>query len=317
MCIRDRYQRRVHGMTNIDYLLIGVIVMLVLITLIALLILVERKFLALSQRRIGPTILGRRGFLQIAADVIKPLFKEIFEQKFQAVSLISFMIFVLLASQLIYMSLFSYGISGVLYDSQDWVVMLQLVLSAFSTIAVLLIGYLSGTKYGIIGSIRIVLSEVSIDVVISILNTLLLYSTGGYDYETILVAQYDVGGLALLGIVYSVLYIIQMFISAQRAPLDLIENEGELVAGYNTEFSGPDVLVIYFAEYLHILNGALQFVYLVLGYSIFLPSGAIMLSCDLLDNVSVIALDNYFCNNESPSIILLRSIIGCGRRALI
>lgn len=137
----------------------------------------------------------------------------------------------------------------------------------------MLIGYLSGTKYGIIGGVRLILGELSLDMTVMLLNALLLLSFGGYDYETIVGAQFDVGGLAVLGIVFSIVYIIQMFLTAQRAPLDLIENEGELVAGYNTEFSGPDVLVIYFAEYLHIFNGVLQFVYLMFGLSIVIFGG--------------------------------------------
>lgn len=256
------------SMTNFDYILIVLISILVIITLIAILILVERKFLALSQRRIGPSILGRRGFLQIAADVIKPLFKDIFEQKFQSVTLIAFMIFMLLFTQLLYLAFFSYGISGLLYDSIDVIIILQLFVCGMTTLSVLLIGYLSGTKYGIVGSVRLVLVELSIAVPTQLVNVMLLLNTGGLDYESVAYNQGYVPNCTLLALVYSIVYIINMFIFAQRAPLDMIENEGELVAGYNTEFSGPDVLVIYFAEYLHIFSGVVQLVLLLLGASL-------------------------------------------------
>ena len=243
---------------------------MILITTIAVLILVERKFLAIAQRRVGPSILGRRGFLQIVADVIKPLFKEVFEQKFQTVTIIAFFIYVLFFSQLIYLSFFSFGINGVLYDNVDFIILLQLAISGLSCLSVLLIGYLSNTKYGMIGSIRMVMSDVAVNIIVSILNSIILLNTHGFDYNTLGHNQSMSANIYLLLIIYSIVYIIHLFISAQRAPLDLIENEGELVSGYNTEFSGPDVLVIYFAEYLHIVNGVLQFIYLMFGFSIIL-----------------------------------------------
>lgn len=255
-------------MTNLDYIIIVLITLLVIVTLIAMLILVERKFLALSQRRIGPTILGRRGFLQIAADVIKPLFKEIFEQKFQMVTLIAFMIFVLLFSQLLYLSFFSYGISGLLYDNIDFIIFLQLFICGISTLSVLLIGYLSGTKYGLLGSVRLVLAELAVVVPVQFTNAILLLNVGGLDFETINYNQLASPQVCILGVFLSIVYVVNMLVFAQRAPLDLIENEGELVAGYNTEFSGPDVLVIYFAEYLHIFSAVIQTVCVLFGCSL-------------------------------------------------
>ena len=49
---------------------------------------------------------------------------------------------------------------------------------------------------------------------------------------------------------------------SQRSPADLIENEGELVAGYNLEYSAADLLVIYFSEYFHLYNGGYQYVFI-------------------------------------------------------
>jgi NADH-quinone oxidoreductase subunit H len=233
--------------------------------LIAILILVERKLLALSQRRIGPILLGRRGILQIVADVIKPLFKEIFEQKFQAVTLISFGIFLLLFSQLVYMSLFQFGLGFSFLDGAELVILLQLFFGGLSCLSVLFIGFMSGTKYGLIGAVRLVIAEISSETMISLANLIIYINVCSFDYESIMYNQACVSNITIFGIIFAVAHLIQLFLTASRAPLDLIENEGELVAGYNTEFSGPDVLVIYFAEYLHIFNGTLQFIFLLFG----------------------------------------------------
>lgn len=252
-------------MSNISYMLAVVGFLLILIHIIAFMILFERKILALMQRRVGPAILGRRGFLQIIADVIKPLFKEIFEQKFQVVTAIAFSIFLLFLTQLVYASLFQLSPSCAIYSDSDFLIFLQVFFGGLSCFSVILIGYLSGTKYGLIGAVRLLVCEISTETTTCITNALLFYSSSGFDYETLISGQYASFNIELLGIIFSINHIITMFVTAQRAPLDLIENEGELVAGYNTEYSGADVLVIYFAEYLHIFNGGLQFIFLMVG----------------------------------------------------
>ena len=68
---------------------IKLIATFLLIVLVAVVILIERKLLSLSQRRLGPSILGKRGILQIVADVVKPFFKEIFEQRLSVASTVS------------------------------------------------------------------------------------------------------------------------------------------------------------------------------------------------------------------------------------
>lgn len=274
-------------MSNLFYFLIGVNFIFILMTIIAILILVERKLLAISQRRIGPILLGRRGFLQILADVIKPLFKEIFEQKFQTVTFISLSIFLLFFSQIVYSSLFQYGVGYSLFDDLELLIFVQIGFGGISCFSVLAIGYLSGTKYGVFGSVRIVLVELSSETAVTLINTVIYYSVGSFNFESIIYNQGYFSNLCLFGVVYGIFNLIQLFVTAQRAPLDLIENEGELVAGYNTEFSGPDVLVIYFAEYLHIFNGVLQFAFLSFGCSfvVYFDSSLILDSYDFLIGV--------------------------------
>jgi NADH-quinone oxidoreductase subunit H len=272
---------------SLDYTVITLICVLVLIHLVAILILLERKLLALSQRRIGPTILGKRGILQILADVIKPLFKEIFEQKFQRVTIVAFSIYLLLFSQLLYLTFFSYGIFGVLYDNIDFIIILQVAIGGLSCLSVLLIGYLSSTRYGMIGSIRLILAELSVEASVSLLNSIIILNTSGFDFTSLCCNQGMNPSIYILGIIYSIVYIIHLFVSAQRSPLDLIENEGELVAGYNTEYSGPDVLVIYFAEYLHIINGVLQIIYLLFGFSIFISANYLIID-NFIDFINIL-----------------------------
>jgi NADH:ubiquinone oxidoreductase subunit H len=275
---------------GIFYVVVCVVTTILLVVSVACIILLERKLLALSQRRVGPAILGRRGILQIVADVIKPLFKDIFEQKIQTVTLAAFSIFLLFLTQLIFAELFQYGIGIALYSDIEFIIFIQTILSGFACFSVLLIGYLSGSKYAMIGSVRLAVSELSNDTSVFIANSVIFYNSVGFDYEAIVCAQSGSSNIGLLAVIYSVAHIFHVFIAAQRSPLDLIEVEGELVAGYNTEYSGPDVLVIYFSEYFHLFNGAVQFILLILGgiamdLSVF---NSLTTGYDLLQNIAKI-----------------------------
>ncbi len=256
-----------YTMSTLYAFFVCLITTVILVAVVAFIILVERKLLALSQRRIGPAILGRRGILQIFADIVKPLFKDIFEQRLQTITTVAASIFFLFFTQLIFSDLFSFGVGVSLYDDAELIILIQLTLTTLSCISVTLIGYLSGSKYGMIGSIRLAMSEISVDAAVMVINSLLFYNCSGFDYDSVLTSQAVSANIFLLAVVAGFLHIFQLFIAAQRSPIDLIEVEGELVAGYNTEYSGPDVLVIYFSEYFHLFNGALHFIFMLFGLS--------------------------------------------------
>lgn len=202
--------------------------------------------------------------MQIVADVIKPFFKDIFEQRVQFVSIISCSVCLFLVSQLIYVDLFEFDCGCSLFDDFELTLLFFNIVSCFSTIFILFLGVLTGSHYSLMGSLRSYISEISIEIIFS-LNTAILVEIGNtFDLEALLLAQNNVAFLFCLFFL-SVCNFFVTFIAAQRSPVDLIEVEGELVAGYNLEFSGADVLIIYFAEYFHLVNGSLQFVTLLIG----------------------------------------------------
>lgn len=150
-------------MNVLFFIVLCVITAIIFILTVAFTILIERKLLAVSQRRIGPIMLGKRGLLQIIADVVKPVFKELFEQKIQIITSTAFNIFILFFSQVLLATGFAFNITGSLYNTFDFVIFLQFCCSSISCIAVLFIGALSGTKYGVVGAIRLIISEISSD----------------------------------------------------------------------------------------------------------------------------------------------------------
>ena len=228
-------------------------------------ILIERKLLAVAQRRIGPVMLGKRGILQIVADVVKPLFKEIFEQKIQTISMLSLNVLFLLFTQLVFSLLFTICPAMALYSFFDFVTFLQGCFTVLTGVAVLYLGMLSGTRYAVLGALRLIISEISTGLITFIVQLLVFEAASSTSLTLLFLFQGNFAAYQLFGQLFSLVQLFQTFVSAQRSPLDLIEVEGELVAGYNTEFSGADVLIIYFAEYFHLFNGALQFVIFTFG----------------------------------------------------
>ena len=149
-------------------------------------------------------------------------------------------------------------------DDAELVILMQAICSGICCFMVILLGYLSGSKYAIMGAVRAVVSEVSNDTTSLLVNATVYAFASGLSYESLYFTQTTVLFIFVLPFLL-IISLFHLFIAAQRSPLDLIEVEGELVAGYNIEFSGADVLVIYFSEYFHLFNAAFQFSYFLVG----------------------------------------------------
>lgn len=219
-------------------------------------ILLERKLLALSQRRVGPVMLGNRGFLQIIADTTKPLFKEIFEQRAQSSALLAVSVFVYFFIQLFIADLLQFSAAVAVYTATSLVFFLQLFFSGASCFFIVIIGYFTGSKYSAISAVRLVVCELSSNASYLYACYLLFSAAGGAEFAAVSLMQASGLNFFFLASISGIFQLFSTFIAAQRAPADLVEAEGELVAGYNIEYSGADVLLIYFAEYLHLFNAA-------------------------------------------------------------
>ena len=131
--------------------------------MVAFLILIERKALAAAQRRLGPSILGRHGLLQIIADVVKPLFKEKLLRKSAIASILGTIVFCYLLSQVICATMYSGVGASNIAAAGEFVIILQVICSGLACLFIIYLGYFSGSKYSFMGSIRSLISESSND----------------------------------------------------------------------------------------------------------------------------------------------------------
>ena len=239
--------------------------------------LTERKLLAYAMRRLGPTLMGRNGAFQIAADLFKLLNKEIFLIPRPTTSLAPIFLALLFSSQLWFSQNFVWGPSMYLFDGVDSMILYHLVIILFSNIFFVVVGLLSQSRYAIIATVRSLVHVISLDIFITIIYSLLVFSCQSANFHDFVLTQ-NLNWFFFLFSPAASAFVILLILESKRTPFDHAETEAEVVAGYATEYSGPMLLFFFLCEYLHLIIASIHFVLFFLGgwntleYLFFLPS---------------------------------------------
>jgi NADH-quinone oxidoreductase subunit H len=231
--------------------IVMVIVILVSLLLIAAgLIWLERRMLALWQDRYGPNRVGPFGMFQVMADMIKIFFKENWIPKFvdKKVFVIApavGMITILLAFAVIP---FTPAIGVV---NLNVGLLFFLAMSSLGAYSVVLGGWSSNNKFGLLGALRGAAQMISYEVFMSISLMGIVILAGSFNLKDIVMAQKHVWFFIpqFLGFV---IFFIAGIAETHRLPLDITEADGELVAGYHSEYSGMGFGMFFVGEYLGI-----------------------------------------------------------------
>ena len=239
----------------IEGIAVGVFIMVMYAVLAIILIYMERKVCAAFQCRIGPDrVGGRGGLLQVPADVIKILTKEIISLKNSDKFLYGLAPFLVIMASILTFSCLPWNKGGEILHMNIGIFFV-LAASSIGVLGILLAGWSSNSKYTLIGAVRsgamIISYELSIG--LSVLTMVILCGT--MDIQEI-VAYQENGWNIFKGHVPAVMafiiYLIAGNAEANRAPFDLAEAEQELTAGYHTEYSGMHFGFFYLAEYLNL-----------------------------------------------------------------
>ena len=228
-----------------------VIIAAVLILVVLFLVLFERKLLAFFVQRKGPNRVGLYGCLQTVADAIKLLFKENIKINagdrilFNLAPILSLTPVIIIWGLLPYTSKFE-------FMKFDFSLLFYIALTFIPLIAVFLAGYSGNNKYSIIGAVRAVVQGISFELPILFVILAVSVLSSSLNLYEITNAQNHFGILGwfvfpcFLGFL-----IILMALPAElnRCPFDLSEAESELIAGYNTEYSGMRFALFFLAEY--------------------------------------------------------------------
>lgn len=237
----------------------GLIICFLSVLLALFVVLVERKFLAYAQRRMGPAVMGRNGAFQIALDLIKLLTKEIFLIPRPTSALAPIFLAFLYCIQLMFSQNFIWGPSAFLFESVDSLILYHLTLVLFGNIFFVLVGLLSQSRYAIIGTVRAIIHVISLDIFVTILYSLLIFASQSANFHDFINIQ-NIYWFFFLYSPAASAFIVILLLESKRTPFDHAETESEVVAGYAVEYSGPMLLMFYLAEYLHLIISSVHFI---------------------------------------------------------
>jgi NADH-quinone oxidoreductase subunit H len=224
--------------------------MLVLTIIIASLTLIERKFLALVQRRVGPNFVGYKGRLQYIADALKLFVKGIIvpdeSNKFLFITVPSIALAIC----------YSFWMNGVwgpsisLFEIEYNLVFVSLFSVLFG-MCVILTGYFSKNKYAVLASVRTGIAMLNLELFMGLMLLNVILISESFSFLPIVILQENYWFIFLFFFLCG-LITITFLLETNRAPFDLPEAESELVTGYTTEFGGFFFGLYYLGEYLHL-----------------------------------------------------------------
>lgn len=255
----------------------GLLVCLLSILFLLFIALAERKIFAYVMRRVGPVLMGRNGSFQIVVDLVKFLSKEIFFIPRPATSLAPIFIALVWTSQLWFSQNFVWGPSMFIFDGVDSMILYHLILILFGNIFFSVVGLLSQSRYAILAIVRALVHVISLDIFITVVYSLLVFSCQSANFHDFVLAQ-NIYWFAILYLPIASGFIIIFILESKRTPFDHSETEAEVVAGYATEYSGGALLLLFLCEYFHLLIASIHFILFFLGgwfsleYLFFLPA---------------------------------------------
>nr|YP_010614824.1 NADH-plastoquinone oxidoreductase subunit 1 [Barleria cristata]WAS32986.1 NADH-plastoquinone oxidoreductase subunit 1 [Barleria cristata] len=253
---------------GIIWMLIPIFTLVLGITLGVLVIVwLEREISAGIQQRIGPEYAGPLGILQALADGTKLLFKENLLPSRGDTRLFSIGPAIAVISILLSYSVIPFSYRFILADLSIGV-FLWIAISSLAPVGLLMSGYGSNNKYSFLGGLRAAAQSISYEIPLTLcVLSISLLSNSSSTVDIVEVqSKYGFWGWNLwrqpIGFI---VFLISSLAECERLPFDLPEAEEELVAGYQTEYSGIKFGLFYVASYLNLLVSSLFVTVLYLG----------------------------------------------------
>ncbi len=230
------------------YILIIAGVLLIVLTIAAGLIYVERRLLALWQDRYGPNRVGPFGLTQVLADMIKIFFKEDWIPPFSDRPVFVIAPAILIITLLLTFAVVPFAPGFNVLDS-NIAILFFLGNSSLGVYSVVLGGWASNNKYSLLGSIRASAQMLTYEVFMGLSLMGVVMMANSFNLREIVEAQHH-GWFILPQFVGFIIFLIAGIAETHRLPFDIPEAEGELVAGFHSEYSGMKFGMFFVGEYL-------------------------------------------------------------------
>ncbi len=218
---------------------------------VAMIVWLDRRVWAFVQKRQGPNVVGPFGLLQSLADALKYIFKEIIIPASSNKIIFILAPIITMTLALIAWAVIPFGEEQVLANINVGILYIFAV-SSLGVYGIIMGGWASNSKYPFLGSIRSAAQMVSYEVSIGIIIINVLLCAGSLNLNDIVIAQKKIWFVIPLFPMF-VIFFISALAETNRPPFDLPEAEAELVAGYQTEYSGMMYAMFWLGEYANIL----------------------------------------------------------------
>lgn len=234
----------------ITMLFYNIVLMLVATLIVASITLLERKILALLQRRVGPNFVGYKGRLQYLADAVKLLTKNTVipheSNRFW------FILMPASAGAVCYSFWINsvWGPSLSVFDIEYNIVYASL-LSVLFGLCIILAGYFSKNKYAVLAAVRCALLMLNLEILLGLLMLNVVLFGESFTFSVYVTYQ-EISWFIFLFFNMGAAILLVFLLEVNRAPFDLAEAESELVTGYSTEYGGFYFALFYLGEYFHL-----------------------------------------------------------------
>jgi NADH-quinone oxidoreductase subunit H len=218
---------------------------------VAMIVWLDRRVWAFVQKRQGPNVVGPFGLLQSLADALKYIFKEIIIPASSNKIIFILAPIITMTLALVAWAVIPFGEDQVLANINVGILYIFAV-SSLGVYGIIMGGWASNSKYPFLGSIRSAAQMVSYEVSIGIIIINVLLCVGSLNLSDIVLAQQNIWFIIPLFPMF-VIFFISALAETNRPPFDLPEAEAELVAGYQTEYSGMMYAMFWLGEYANIL----------------------------------------------------------------
>ena len=218
---------------------------------VAMVVWLDRRIWAFVQKRQGPNVVGPFGLLQSLADALKYVFKEVIIPSSSNKVIFILAPIVTMTLALVSWAVIPFSATQVIADINVGILYLFAV-SSLGVYGIIMGGWASNSKYPFLGSIRSAAQMVSYEVSIGVIIINVLLCVGSLNLNDIVIAQENIWFVIPLFPMF-VIFFISALAETNRPPFDLPEAEAELVAGYQTEYSGMMYAMFWLGEYANIL----------------------------------------------------------------
>ena len=218
---------------------------------VAMIVWLDRRVWGLVQKRRGPNVVGPFGLFQTLADALKYIFKEIIIPASANKTIFILAPIITMTLALIAWAVIPMSETLVLSNINVGILYLFAV-SSLGVYGIIMGGWASNSKYPFLGAIRSAAQMVSYEVSIGIIIINVLLCVGSLNLNDIIIAQKDLWFVIPLFPMF-IVFFISALAETNRPPFDLPEAEAELVAGYQTEYSGMMYAMFWLGEYANIL----------------------------------------------------------------